>query len=139
MTQKHVTFTKVGQRLQDPPSESGHGVLDTGAQTEHALEVGLFQQQLPVRDELVCSAQQGSDTVYKLRHQARVRVIRLAVVICYNLENERRKERAQWQCYFTIGEEKNILQKHISDIAIKKMQNKTDLILQRLQENSCLV
>lgn len=39
-----LTITKVGQRLQDPPSESSHGVLDTGAQTEHALEVGLFQQ-----------------------------------------------------------------------------------------------
>lgn len=81
------TFPKVGERLQDAPSESCHGVLHAGAQTEHALEVGLLQQQLPVRHELVRPAQQGGDAVYKLRHEARVRVVRLAVVVGHNLED----------------------------------------------------
>lgn len=82
------TFTEVGQRLKDPPPESSHGVLDTGAQTEHALEMGFFQQQLPVRTELVCSAQQGSNAMYKLWYQASVCVIRLAVVIGHHLEHK---------------------------------------------------
>lgn len=87
------TFTKVGQWFEDPPPKSCHGVLDTGAQTQHALEVRLLQQQLPVCTELVCSAQQGSDTMYKFWHQASVRVIRLAVVICHNLENNEKGEK----------------------------------------------
>lgn len=81
------TLAKVGERLQDAPSESCHGVLHAGAQTQHALEVGLLQQQLPVRHELVRPAQQGGDAVHKLRHQARVRVVCLAVVVGHNLED----------------------------------------------------
>lgn len=86
------TFTKVGQRLQDAPPESGHRVLDTGAQAEHALQVGLFQQQLPVSTELVSSAQQGCNTVNKLWHQAGVCVVRLAVVIRHHLEHKERRK-----------------------------------------------
>lgn len=81
------TLAKVGERLQDAPPESCHGVLHAGAQTEHALEVGLLQQQLPVRHELVRPAQQGGDAVHKLRHEARVRVVGLAVVVGHNLED----------------------------------------------------
>lgn len=77
---------KFDQWLQDAPSESGHWVLNAGAQTEHALEVGLFQQQFSVRSELMRSAQQGSDTVYKLWYQAGVRVVGLAIMIRNNLE-----------------------------------------------------
>lgn len=95
------TFAKVGKWLKDPPPESCHRVLDTGAQTQHALEVGLFQQQLPVRTELVCSAQQGSDTMHKLWYQASVRVIRLAVVICHHLEHKEEGEnQMKTECFF---------------------------------------
>lgn len=79
------TLPKVGERLQDAPPESRQWVLHAGAQTEHALKVGLLQQQLPVRHELVCPAQQGGDAVHKLRHEACVRVVSLAVVVGHNL------------------------------------------------------
>ncbi len=75
------TFAQVGKRLQDPPAEGSHGVLHTGAQTEHALQVRLFQQQLSVCAQLMRSAQESSHAVHKLRNQTRVRVISLTVMI----------------------------------------------------------
>lgn len=84
--QLQPTFAKAGQWLQDPPPEGSHGVLDAGAQTEHALEVGLLQQQLSVRAQLVGSAQQGSNAMDKLRNEASVGVVCLAVVISHDLE-----------------------------------------------------
>lgn len=47
--------------------------------------MGLLQQQLPVRAELVRSAQQGGDTVHKLRDQTGVRIVRLTIVIRHDL------------------------------------------------------
>lgn len=71
--------------LQHTPPEGIEGVLDTGAQTEGALQVGLPQQLLPVGHELGCPAQQSRHVVDKLWHQARVGVVRLAVVVCHHL------------------------------------------------------
>lgn len=45
----------------------------------------LSQQELSVRLQLRGSTQQRRDVVYELRHQTRVRVIRLAVVIRHHL------------------------------------------------------
>lgn len=82
------TFAQVGERLQDPPAEGSHGVLHTGAQTEHALQVRLFQQQLSVCAQLLRSAQESSHAVHKLRNQTRVRVISLTVMIRHHLQRE---------------------------------------------------
>lgn len=82
------TFAQVGKRLQDPPAEGSHGVLHTGAQTEHALQVRLFQQQLSVCAQLMRSAQESSHAVHKLRNQTRVRVISLTVMIRHHLQRE---------------------------------------------------
>lgn len=49
------TFAQVNEWLQHPPAESSHWVLHARAQTEHALQVGFFQQQLPVGCKLACS------------------------------------------------------------------------------------
>lgn len=84
------TFVQVLQGLQDTPAEGGHGVLHAGAEAEQALQVGLTQQLLPVRDELRRAAEQGGHVVYKLRHQAGVGIVGLAVVISHNLA--KRKE-----------------------------------------------
>lgn len=94
------TFAKAGQWLQDPSPKSSRGVLDAGAQAEHALEVGFFQQQLSVCAQLVGSAQQGSNAVDKLRNEASVGVICLAVVISHNLEYgiERTNKRGRGYC-----------------------------------------
>lgn len=48
--------------------------------------MGFSQQQLSVRAQLVGSAQQGSNAMYKLRNEASVGVVCLAVVISHNLE-----------------------------------------------------
>lgn len=79
------TFVQIFQGLQDSPAEGGHGVLHAGAQAEHALQVGLSQELLPVGDELRRAAEQGGHVVHKLRHQAGVGVVSLAVVISHNL------------------------------------------------------
>lgn len=93
---------EVDERLEHTSPESGHGVLDTGAQTEHALEVRLFQQELPVRRELVRSAQEGCDAVDKLRYQACVRVICLAVVIRNHLENKEERGKHMKATWLTL-------------------------------------
>lgn len=87
------TFSKVGKWFQNAPPESSHRVLDTGAQTKHALQVGLFEQQLSVSTQLVCSAQQGRNAVHKLRYQASVCVICLAIVIRHHLEHKEERKR----------------------------------------------
>lgn len=79
------TFVQVFQGLQDSPSEGGHGVLHAGPQAEHALQVGLSQELLPVGNELRRAAEQGGHVVHELRHQAGVGIISLAVVISDNL------------------------------------------------------
>lgn len=82
------TFAQVDERLEDAPAEGSHGVLHTGAQTEHALQVRLFQQQLSVCVQLMRSAQESSHTVHQLRNQTRVRVISLTVMIRHHLQRE---------------------------------------------------
>jgi len=79
------TFVKRIQGLQHAPPEGGQGVLDAGAQTQNALEVRLPQQLLPVGDEVRRAAQQSRHVVHKLRHQAGVGVICLAVVVRHHL------------------------------------------------------
>lgn len=80
-----ITFVKCIQGLEDPPPEGGQGVLDTGAQAQDALEVGLPQHLLPVGNEVRRAAQQCRHVVHKLRHQAGVGVVRLAVVVRHHL------------------------------------------------------
>ena len=80
------TSAEGGQRLQHPPPEGGLRVLDAGAQAEHALKLGLLQQQLAVRRQLVGAAQQRGHAVDELRHQAGVGVVRLAVVVGHHLD-----------------------------------------------------
>lgn len=53
--------------------------------------MGFFEQQLSVRAQLVSSAQQGSNAMYKLWNEASVGVVCLAVVISHNLECENNK------------------------------------------------
>ena len=88
-----LTFVKCIQGLEDAPPEGGHGVLDTGAQTQDALEVWLPQQLLPVGNEVRRAAQQGRHVVHKLRHQAGVGVICLAVVVRHHLGATEGRER----------------------------------------------
>lgn len=73
------------QRLQDPPPEGGQRVLDAGAQAQDALQVRLPQQLLPVGGQVRRAAQQRRHVVHKLRHQAGVGVVGLAVVIGHHL------------------------------------------------------
>lgn len=80
-----VTFVKCIQRLEDAPPEGGQGVLDAGAQTEDALQVGLPQQLLPVGNEVWRAAQQSRNVMHKLRHQAGVGVVCLAVMVGHHL------------------------------------------------------
>lgn len=108
--QLQPTFAKAGQWLQDPPPEGSHGVLDAGAQTEHALEVGLLQQQLSVRAQLVGSAQQGSNAMDKLRNEASVGVVCLAVVISHDLECGIKTTNQRGQSY--CKPKKNMLEKY---------------------------
>lgn len=80
-----ITFVKCIQGFQDPPPEGGQGVLDAGAQTQDALQLGLPQQLLPVGHEVRRAAQQSRHVVHELRHQTGVGVIRLAVVVGHHL------------------------------------------------------
>lgn len=89
----HNTFVQILQGLQDSPPKGGHGVLDAGPQAEHALQVGLSQELLPVGDELRRAAEQRGHVVHELGHQAGVGIVRLAVVIGDDLA-ERKGTRA---------------------------------------------
>lgn len=82
---RYDTFVQVFQGLQDSPAEGGHGVLHAGAQAEHALQVRLSQELLPVGDELWRAAEQGGHVVHELGHQAGVGIVGLAVVVSDNL------------------------------------------------------
>lgn len=84
------TFVQIFQGLQDAPTEGGHGVLHAGPQAEHALQVGLSQELLPVGDELRRAAEQGGHVVHKLWHQAGIGIIGLAVVISDDLVKRKR-------------------------------------------------
>lgn len=80
------TFMKAFQGLQDAPPEGSQGVLNTGTQTEHALQMRLPQQLFPVGNELRGSAKEGCHVVYKLWHQAGVGIVSLAIVISHDLQ-----------------------------------------------------
>lgn len=88
-----LTFVEGVQGLQHAPLEGRQGVLHAGAQAEHALQVRLPQQLLPVCDELRRAAQQRGHIVHKLRHQAGVGVVCLAVVVRHHLAGLRGSER----------------------------------------------
>lgn len=90
----HFTFEKCIQGLEDAPPEGGQGVLDAGAQAQDALEVWLPQQLLPVGNQVRRAAQQRRHVVHKLRHQAGVGVICLAVVVGHHLGATESEERA---------------------------------------------
>lgn len=47
-----ITLAQAGHGLQDTLSKGSYGVLDTGAQAKHILEVRFLDQQLPVWGEL---------------------------------------------------------------------------------------
>ena len=83
--QHRGTFVKCIEGLQHPSAEGGQGVLDAGAQAEHALQVGLPQQLLPVGHQVGRPAQQRRHVVHKLGHQAGVGVVGLAVVVGHHL------------------------------------------------------
>ena len=90
---QHRTFVEVLQGLEDSPAEGGHGVLHAGAQAEHALQVGLSQELLPVGTELRRAAEQGGHVVHELWHQAGVGVVSLAVVVSDNLAKRKRTQK----------------------------------------------
>ncbi|TNN74532.1 hypothetical protein EYF80_015312 [Liparis tanakae] len=62
---------------------------DLGAAADPLMDLRLLDQQLPVRDELRCSGQQGGDTMHKLWHQAGVGIVSLAEMVGYHLTKRR--------------------------------------------------
>lgn len=82
------TFVEILQGLQHSPPEGGHGVLNTGPKAQHALEVRLSEKLLPIGCQLRGAAEQGSNIVDELRHQAGVGVICLAIVIGNHLRKK---------------------------------------------------
>ena len=83
------TVSQACERLQHAPLEGSHRVLHTGPEAQHALELGLPYQQVPVGGQLVGPAEQGRDAVHELGHQARVGVVGLAVVVGHDLRGSR--------------------------------------------------
>lgn len=82
------TFVEILQGLQHSPPEGCHGVLNAGPKAQHALEVRLPEKLLPIGCQLRGAAEQGSNIVDELRHQAGVGVICLAVVIGNHLRKK---------------------------------------------------
>ena len=89
-----IPLCRFSKGSRTPPPEGGHGVLHAGPQAEHALQVGLSQELLPVGNELRRAAEQGGHVVHKLWHQAGVGIISLAVVISNNLAKRKRTKKA---------------------------------------------
>lgn len=79
--------------LQHTPLERGHWVLHTGPEAQHALELGLPYQQVSVGGQLMGPAEQSSDAVHELGHQARVGVVGLAVVVGHDLQKKQSGQR----------------------------------------------
>lgn len=79
--------------------------------------MGFFQQQLSVSTQLVRSAQQSSNAMYKLRNQASVSVICLAVVISHNLERKLKNKQTKQK---TKGERETVLLQMQKDILVEK-------------------
>lgn len=69
------------QRLKDPSLQGRAGVLDAGAQTEHALQLWRPVQQLPIGQQLRGVTEHGGHVVDKLRDQTGVTVISLTEMI----------------------------------------------------------
>lgn len=80
------TVSQACEWFQHTPLEGGHWVLHTGPEAQHALELGLLYQQVPVGSQLMGAAEQSCDAVHELRHQARVGVVGLAVVVGHDLQ-----------------------------------------------------
>lgn len=62
--------------------------MNTGPKAQHALEVRLSEKLLPIGCQLRGAAEQGSNIVDELRHQAGVGVICLAIVIGNHLRKK---------------------------------------------------
>lgn len=80
-----ITSAQAGQGLQDALTEGSNGILNAGSKAQRVLQVRLLHQQLPVRHQLRCSGQQGSDTVHKFWHQTGVGVVSLTEMVCNHL------------------------------------------------------
>lgn len=88
----NVTFVKSIQGFQYAPPEGCQGVLDAGAQAQHALQVWLAQHLLPVGRQVRRAAQQRRHVVHKFGHQASVGIVRLAVMVCHYLQGATEEE-----------------------------------------------
>lgn len=80
-----ITSAQASQGLKHALTEGSNGILNTGSKAQRVLQVRLLHQQLPVRNQLRCSGQQGGDTVHKLWHQTGVGVVSLTEMVCYHL------------------------------------------------------
>ena len=86
------TVSQACEWFQHTPLESGHRVLHTRPEAQHALELGLPYQQVSVGGQLMGPAEQSGDAVHELGHQARVGVVGLAVVVGHDLQKKRSRQ-----------------------------------------------